>query len=111
MGTMQRWPLSQASRKAWAVETVSERAFTSLSARSRPSEADFTQCGTRPHWAATSSRAGGAAGAGGVSEAEGSCCPVAASAATATLRMKKPDLRGVMLRSLAAGASTPKASR
>ena len=56
MGTMQRWPFSQASRNAVPVEAVSDLAFTSLGARSFASEADLTQWGTSPHCAGTNTR-------------------------------------------------------
>ena len=49
IGTMQRCPASQASRRLLDVVTVSLRAFTSLGERSFASDADFTQRGTSPN--------------------------------------------------------------
>ena len=118
IGTMQRCPFSQASRKLLEVVTVSDRALTSLGERSLASEADLTQGGTRPHWPVTSSRATGAGSAPPSTSVAGTGTGSAASSARSsvslsppTRRMNTPVRRARKLRSRGgAGGGTSKAS-
>ena len=90
MGTIQRWPASQASRKAVVVVTVSWRAFTSLVERNLASEADFTHFGTKPNCPTKASRTALA----GMASSPPAATSTVSTASTACARINTPGRRG-----------------